>query len=117
VPRQGVRHVGRGPGALLRRARRPPSPPSHRLPPATAAVIATARAIYTSHRHRHRHGQASAVKLCSVSLLSVNVRSILNNTRELITTIVATRIGVADAAVVNFFEAIGQLTCAHLRLE
>ena len=50
---------------------------------------------------------AAVARQCSTHLLAVTVRSVLNNTRDLITPLVATRIGIADAAVINFFEAVG----------
>lgn len=52
-------------------------------------------------------GNAEVARQCSTHLLAVTVRSVLNNTRDLVTPLVATRIGIADAAVINFFEAVG----------
>ena len=43
---------------------------------------------------------------CSLYMSMVTLRSVLNNTRDLVTPVVATRMGIVDAAVINFFESV-----------
>ena len=49
-------------------------------------------------------------RMCSVHFAMVNLRSILNNTRDLISPIVATRIGIVESAAYSFFEEVGSLS-------
>lgn len=79
----------------------------------TVFCIGKSRGYFAEHGRslsKYLHaGKDDAVvaKMCSLHFACVNLRSILNNTRDLISPLVATRVGIVDAAVFNFFESVG----------
>ena len=55
-------------------------------------------------------GRGGLARMCTTAFVAVNVRSLLNNSRELVTPLAATKIGIAEAAAVNFFEALSYIS-------